>query len=468
MDVSKLLEKSRDAADKRNYDIAIMLYLQALKLSPDNATAVRELRAVEIRLAKEKGSGIFQKTRNAGLYAKAQGLMTMKKYDSVLEACEEIFKTDPGYVSALILSADAALEAGYRQRAIATLEDIKTMAAGGNTKQLTTVFRKLANAYEAENKISEAMDVWQLVVKANPGDRDATLKIRDLSAKTMTKKITDATAGGGRGDVARRAQTDEQRKETDRLSRDASDIKSDADLKAAIDDKLADLEKRPDDPKIYESLGDLHKRSSNYPEAKKAYEMAREKDPNNRSYLFKLHDLEIWKMMNSLRELEQKVKAKDPAAQAQYKKDRLAFAEYRLKSYLEREKAYSTDSSIRFILGQIYQDLAVEKQEKSFYADAIERFQSTLQDPKFKIESGLRMGQCFSAKGQYDLAIKRLEETLKALPELKDDRWKNLKYWLSDTLQKADRPDEAKKVFTEIYEVDVKFKDVAKRLDELG
>lgn len=468
VDVSKLLEKAKDVADKRNYDIAIDLYLQALKLSPDNATAVRDLRAVEIRLAKEKGASIFTKGKNAGLYAKAASLATMKKYDAALETCEEIFKTDPGYVSGLILSGDAALEAGYRQRAIATLEDIKTMGAGGNTKQLTAVLRKLANAYEAEEKINEAMEIWQIVIKNNPGDRDATLKIRDLSAKTMTAKISTATAGGQRGSVARQAQTDEQRKVTDRLQRETSDIKTGDDLKAAIDDKLSDLQKRPDDPKLFESLGELYKRAGNYNESKKAYETARQKDANNPTYLFKLHDLEIWKMMNSLRVLQPKVQSKDPAATEQYNKERMALMEYRLKSFTERERAYSTDSSIRFHLGQIYQDLADAKKEKGFYDEAIKRFQATFQDPKFKVESGLRMGQCFTAKSQYDLAIKRFDETLKSLPELKDDRWKNLKYWLGDTLQKAGRADEAKKIFLEVYEIDVSFRDISKRVDELG
>ena len=35
MDVSKLIEKAREAAERRNYDYAIDLFLQALKLSPD-------------------------------------------------------------------------------------------------------------------------------------------------------------------------------------------------------------------------------------------------------------------------------------------------------------------------------------------------------------------------------------------------------------------------------------------------
>ena len=467
MDVSKLLEKAKECADKRNYDMSIDLYLQALTLSPDSATACRDLRAVEIRLAKEKPTSFLTKAKNSALLAKAQTLQVAKKFDSVLTTVEEVLKTEPGNVSALVLLARAALDGGYRQRAIVTLEDINTMNAGGNNKALIGALRHLAEAYEAGGKINEASDIWSKVNKLAPGDREATTKIRDLSAKTMQQKIENAAVTGVRGSAARSAQTDDQKKVADRLERESSAIKTDADLQLAINDKLADLQKRPDDPKIYEGLGDLYKRGGNYNESKKAYETAKEKDPNNPSYNFKLQDLEIWKMMNALKLLQPKVQAKDPAAIAQYKKDRLALLEYRLKSFMEREKAYSTDSKTKFDLGSIYYDLAMEKQEKAYFDEAIQRFQSTFQDPKFRLESGLRMGQCFASKTppQYDLALKRFEDTLKGI-ELKNEFWKNLMYFKADTLQKAGRKDEAKQIFLEIYEIDVKFKDITKRVEE--
>ena len=43
MDVSKLLEKAGEAADRRNYDYAIELYLQACRLDPNNVLARRAL-----------------------------------------------------------------------------------------------------------------------------------------------------------------------------------------------------------------------------------------------------------------------------------------------------------------------------------------------------------------------------------------------------------------------------------------
>jgi tetratricopeptide (TPR) repeat protein len=213
--------------------------------------------------------------------------------------------------------------------------------------------------------------------------------------------------------------------------------------------------------------------ANNYAEAKKSYEQACEKDKNNPSYKFKIDDLEISKMMNNLKLLQQKHQTGDKNAAELLKKEKAALLEYRLKSYIERERQYSTDSRIRFDLGGIYFEMAEVLTEKGdtegakpLYDQAITRFQQTHRDPKFRNLSGLRLGLGFTAKGQYDLAIKRFDETLAGIPsEIKNEDWKTLSYAKADTLQKAGRNDDAKTTFLQIYEIDVAFKDVGKRVE---
>jgi len=470
VDVSKLIEKAREAAERRNYDYSIDLYLQALKLAPDTALARRELRAVENRQSKEKGASAMGKLKVVGSWVQAKALMLAKKYDAAIEKAEEGLKNDPGNIYLFMLLGKAAAAAEYRQSAIATFEDIKNMNAGGNKKQLVLALRALAHVYEAENKVKEAMDNWEIVARQAPLDREATVKLRDLSAKTLTAQIeTSAAAGKGeRGFLARQIQSDEQKAATGRRSREeAIDIKTQEDLQAALEDGKADIQEHPDDPRLYAKLGDLYKHGGNYAEAKKSYETACQKDPNNYTWVMRSHDLEIWKMTSALRVLEPRAKAGEAAAKAQYTKDRLALLDYRLKSFIEREKRYPTASNIKFDLALVYDELARIKNDKSLFDEAIKRFQHTFQDPKFRVESGYRMGLGFKAKAQYELALKRFDETLKVL-ELKDDRWKNLTYAKADTLELFGRKDEAKKVFLEVYEVDVAFKDVGKRVDALG
>ena len=469
VDVSKLVEKAREAAERRNYDYAVDLYMQACRMDMDNVAARRELRAVENRMAKEKGSSFFGKFKSGTQAVQVNAMFMARKWESTIEKAEEALKTDPGNVSVLMLLGKSLKEAGYKKGAISTFEDIKTMGAGGNTKTMTEALRELAFLYEAENRVKEAQDTWAQVAKVSPSDIDAGRKMRDLAAKSMHTTIETAAMSGVRGGAARSTQTTEQKAAAAKMDREKGDIKTSEDLRLAIEDKKQDIAQRPEDAKNYSMLGDLYKQGNNYAEAKKAYEQAREKDPNNPSYLFKVQDLEIWKLANALKALQQKYQAGDKTVAPQYEKDWMGLQEYKLNSFLEREKQYSTDSKIKFELANIYFDLAHKKGDKTLFDQAIMRYQKTFQDPKFRNHSGLRMGEGFAAKGQFDLALKRFDETLAAIPvELKNLDWKNLTYAKADTLQKAGRRDDAKNTFLQIYEVDVAFRDVGKRVDELS
>lgn len=168
MDVSKLIEKAREAAERRNYDYAIDLYLQALKLAPDTGIARRELRAVENRQSKEKGASFLDKVKVANLLVQAECMLLLKKYDAAIEKAEDGLKSAPGSIMLLMLLGKAAAAANYRDSAITIFEDIKNMNAGGNRKQLIAALRELGHVYEADNKIKEAMDTWGTVARYAP------------------------------------------------------------------------------------------------------------------------------------------------------------------------------------------------------------------------------------------------------------------------------------------------------------
>lgn len=472
MDVTKYLEKAAEATNRRNYDYAIELYLTACKMDPNNVIARRSLRAVENRMAQEKGSSFWSKTKTATMTPQLSSLVMMKKWDSVIEKAEEILKVDPTNVQAMMALGKAARAAGYNACATAMFEDVKTMNAGGNNKLLVESARELAHLYELDNRVQDALDVWGYVSKQVPGDREASQKWRDLSAKNVTNIIESASKDGKRGSMARLSQTDEQKRAASKLDLEKGDIKSEADLEAIVKhtrDEIAAT--APDDrniPKLYEKLGTIYRQFGRYDDAKSAFESAREKEPNNPSYLFKLHDLEIAKMQSELKALEPQVRAGEAAAREQYVKQRDAFLDFRLTSYLDREKQYPTDSKIRFDLGSIYFDLAEKRKDKSLYDEALKRFQSTFKDPKFRVESGQKLGICFDAKGQFDLALKRFDETLAGFPaEIRDERWKTIMYFKALTLIKSGRLEDALKILYEIYEVDVSFKDVGKKIEEL-
>jgi tetratricopeptide (TPR) repeat protein len=254
--------------------------------------------------------------------------------------------------------------------------------------------------------------------------------------------------------------------QAERMTRDAGDIRTLQDVMAAIEDTRKDIQQRPDDARLYGKLGDLYRRAENYQEARKAYEQAIASDETNPHWRFKIDDLEIWKKGRELAELARKVRAGDAAAKQALEQGRAELLDFRLKSFLEREKQYSTDSRIRYELGMIFFELAEGKDDKALFDQAIQRFQIIYPDPNYRHEAGLRMGIGFARKGQFDLALKRFDEVIGPM-EIKDLRWKNLVYAKADTLERAGRKEDALKTFLQIYEIDVGFKDVSDRVDKL-
>ena len=75
------------------------------------------------------------------------------------------------------------------------------------------------------------------------------------------------------------------------------------------------------------------------------------------------------------------------------------------------------------------------------------------------------LGQCFARRGMNDMAARKLKEALKEKLVF-DDEKKDLCYALGSVLEKMGKKEEAIDQFKQIYEVDVGYKDVAKKVDD--
>jgi tetratricopeptide (TPR) repeat protein len=464
VDVSKLLEKAKEAADRRNYDYAIDWYLNALKLDPDNGQARRDLRMVELRLAKEKPPGFFAKGKLALTVGKVQTMYAAKKYDAAIEAAEEALRIDPTSVGTQLTLARAASAAGYRNAALFTLEDLQSTKANGNRRLHVESLRELGFLCEAMGRVPQAKQAWEQVKQLNTSDHDADQHLKNLYATDMSTKLQNAVDSTDKGSVARSMLKD--KKTTEDLTAQEGELRTKEDVLRVIEITKAEIAKQPDDARRYGKLGDLYLRAESWEEARKAYMEAQAKDSTNYTWRFKQDDVDLARMNRELRLLAEKFKAGDVSVKDPYNAMRLKLLEMRLASYLQREVQYSTDSRIRYELGTVYFELAEIKKDNGLYDEAIKRYQMIYPDPKYRCEAGLRMGQGFTRKGQFDLALKRFDDTLRTL-EVKDLRWKNLLYAKADTLELAGKKREALQAFILIYEIDVSFRDVSKRVDKL-
>ena len=131
---------------------------------------------------------------------------------------------------------------------------------------------------------------------------------------------------------------------------------------------------------------------------------------------------------------------------------------FQLEETKKRAERYPTDLQIRFDLGQLY--LAAGK-----HNEAMAEFQKAQANPQRRLQAMFYFGQCLAAKGMNDMAARKMQEALKEKPGF-DEEKKEMIYLLGVILDKMGKKAEAIEHFKQIYEMDIGYKDVAKRVDD--
>jgi tetratricopeptide (TPR) repeat protein len=154
--------------------------------------------------------------------------------------------------------------------------------------------------------------------------------------------------------------------------------------------------------------------------------------------------------------------AKDPKAAAasddlrDLERERKSFE---LEEYQRRVRERPTELDLWYELGVRLADVGKTD-------GAIEAFQHSIKDPKKRLDSLVRLGSCFVQKGLFDLAKKQLTTALQGM-NATSERQKEVLYELGSIAEMSGQKGEAVSWFGKIYEVDIGYRDVAKKIDQL-
>jgi tetratricopeptide (TPR) repeat protein len=458
MDTSKLVEKAREAVQKRNYVYALDLYQQSLALDPDNVDARRELRAVAARYVKENGiSPGSAWLKGAGPLARIVLLgLSKKNAEKLMIECERFLVNDPGNIWVGSKLGLAALELGYKNAAVAVFEDLRA-AKPAHVKNLY----HLVDAYEAKGEVQAAISVCQAIIKAAPQEHEAPRRMRDLSAIATTAVFEKGAKDGSKTIV----KDSEEHEEFELAKHEIRTVEQRNRAVAFAQEKLAKAGNV--DPRhlatFHANVGDLWMLvEPDFEKAEAAYNKARELQPTDYTYVFRLDDLNIKRLDGRLRAADEKLKSAphDAAVKAERDKARAERDDLRVKSFELRAKVRPMDLNVAFALGNIY--FALGRID-----EAIAQYQRTVGDPGKRIDSLNYLGIAFSRKSQFDLAAKQFSQALSEM-EAMTDKKKEILYNLGVTLRKLPgKRDDALRAFTQLYEADIGYKDVAKQLEEL-
>ena len=115
---------------------------------------------------------------------------------------------------------------------------------------------------------------------------------------------------------------------------------------------------------------------------------------------------------------------------------------------------------------ETHYNLGIAYKEMGLIDDAIKEFQTSKNDPKCSARSMTMLGICYMEKGLFPLAIEAFKGALNTLTTRDESYW-SAKYDLASAYEKNGNLKEAFQIFSEIYGVDSKFRQVNEKLDHL-
>ncbi|HXE57135.1 MAG TPA: tetratricopeptide repeat protein [Gemmatimonadales bacterium] len=116
---------------------------------------------------------------------------------------------------------------------------------------------------------------------------------------------------------------------------------------------------------------------------------------------------------------------------------------------------------------QSHYDLGIAFKEMGLLDEAIAEFQKALRAPEGRLRTSEALGICFFEKGQWAIAEHILRRAVETQPGGEAEKV-NLVYWLGRAAEAQGRADEAVTWYERAMAVDIRFRDVASRIQRLG
>lgn len=446
-DVTKIYDKANEAFQRKNYDYAINLFQQVIVLDPNNQKAHLGLYATcmkkqETVTSGSRWGGLLKGVSNTAILA---SLGALKQPEKVMQEAQKILVTDPGNIKVRGIYGKALFVAGFVDGAIAELETAFKL-----DRESMDICKALAQCYDAKNDIQKAQELYAMVLKRTPEDRDAHRALRDLAARGTIQDGGLETATSSR-DIAKDKTKIQETEQAAKL------VKTDAELDDEIVKIRAIIAADPAHPQMakhWKKIGEVLRRMKDLPGAIAAYEEALKLDTMDATIRFNIGDLK----MKGMEEERSKAQAAGNADLARKLNQELVA--YKIAEYAHRVKDHPTDMALKYEYGV---SLYAGRQFK----EALGQFQQTVKDPKRKLNSLMYQGLAFHHMKSFDIAISNFHKALEENPVPGNDFDKTVRYSLATTLEAKGDKAAACSEYERIMELDISFKDVANKVEAL-
>lgn len=454
-DLDPRLRKHYENAEKnlaRNPAFTVDLCMGVLQKQPGAVEFRALLRQAQMRIAGTKtgGLGKFMKSVSRAPFAMKGSSQLKKAPEAALQTAEKMIGDDPHSVAGYKLLGEAAMALGMKRTAVLAYEGAREADPAS-----LEIGVALGNAYIESGQPKEAIRVGDELLRDHSGNEQAADLVRRASvAQTMDKGKWEEE-----GDFRDKLADEEKAIELEQAARVAKDEDS---LRALVTRATAEIEKSPEDIKIYRQLINAHKSLHEYQIALDWTRKARaiplgHGDPTLERLEGELEDALLNEQVEKQR-AEVEDHPDDAAAQDKLKELEKQQVVFRLKSAEDMVDKYPNDFHARYNLGQLY--LEAERPD-----EAIRELQLAQRNPQVRTRAILLTGRAMLSKGMGDLAITQLK-TAKSEAQLMNDLRKEIIYDLAQAYEINGDAKAAIEEYKEIYQADISYRDVADKINE--
>ena len=453
MDAEPLFLRGKQAAAEGDYDYAITLFLDVLKLDPAHRNGRVALHSCEMKKFEAHG-GVKAVRALKGIGPLVKMTFFRWKPEKVMEAAEAYLVNDPTSIHVLVALAAALEKSGQLEAAADTLE----FARQRNPTHVGVLWR-LGDALSALGQYDRSVRCFQAIVSLRPNDRQAAERSRWVSAELHLQR-SHLEGSHALREQLRDETTAKALAQADRMVRSSEDL----DQEVAQRKKAA--EENPSDAEAHLRLGDALARSERFVAAEAAYRKSFEigrKWPARE----KLGDVHL----RLLEQDEQQAKKEaedsglDPAKGARAREAVQRRLEFAIKEFEARRKQHPTEARLAWQLGQYYFELGGE----AGIQQAIQQFQYAVSSVPLRTRARLMLGRCFALNPKtLDMAK---DQFMKAYEDMEDDQSdmaKSLLYELGATCEKMGSRPDALVWYKRIFAVDAGYRDVAQKIQQFG
>jgi tetratricopeptide (TPR) repeat protein len=441
--------KARTAAEGKQYDFAIGMYLDGLIRAPD-ALEEGHLPLCELGLQRRGKGG-----RKPSMMDRVKRMRGKTPLEQMLNA-EYLFVKDPDNLSYAEAMLKAAVEGGYKRTAH-WIANLIFQTNNAIEKPSLQTYLLLKDAYKALGQYDKAVAACGRASRMRPESKELADEFKNLSAELTMSKGKYGKEGDFRQSIRDR-ETQARLYAQDRV------IKTQDYRVAAVEDARQAYAREPELQKnvlnLAEALADLETKEGE----NEAIRLLEDAYVHRHSFLFKERAgrLKIRQIKRQLREAQKQLDAQpqDPEAQARQAEVAARLNDTELEHYRLCVENYPTDLAHKY-------EYALRLMQNERYNEAIPLFQEAQRDPRRRISALGKIGSCFFLKGWYADAIDVLTQAINA-HELKEDALaKELRYNLARAYEEQGQKDQALGLYRKIAQSDFGYRDVSTRVDRL-